>query len=316
MARVDAKTASAVAAKLGLPRGPVEKALRLVDFLEECQRDDYLARRLVLKGGTALNVFYGDLARLSIDADMDYIGAIEKERMEKERERVVSRLEEVGTDLGFSPELASNAYAGVQIHLRYETTTGADDLVKVDLNFLNRVPVLGETAARTATVGLGETRTPVGCLTLNELAGLKLGTLCVRARPRDLFDVARFDRLDLDKEVVRKVALFRGFLEALDLGRFDPRRCDTISAKDLAREVNTLLPSAAAPSRDALLARAKPWVETLLPLTDGEQRFRDGLLGGSVNPSLLFGHITIHPRLAEHPALLRRLAVKKTGPRA
>ncbi len=312
---LDAKTASGVAAKLGMARGPVEKVLRLVEFLEECERDKYLASRLVLKGGTALNVFYGDLERLSIDADMDYIGAVEKERMEKERDRVVARLEEVGTDLGFSPERALNSYAGVKIHLRYETTTGSDDLVKIDLNFLNRLPILESTAARQATVGLGEARTPVRCLSLNELAGLKLGTLCVRARPRDLFDVARFDRLGLDKGTVRKVALFRGFLEALDLSLFKPQLAETISAKDVAREVYTLLPSASTPSRDALLTSAKPWLDSLLPLTTSEQRFQDGLLARVVKPQLLFGEVAIHPRLAEHPALLRRLMVKKPDPR-
>ncbi|MCG2795115.1 MAG: nucleotidyl transferase AbiEii/AbiGii toxin family protein [Actinomycetia bacterium] len=36
--------------------------------------------KLVLKGGTALNLFYLDMPRLSVDIDLNYIGAAGRER--------------------------------------------------------------------------------------------------------------------------------------------------------------------------------------------------------------------------------------------
>ena len=40
--------------------------------------EDYLEKnRLVLKGGTALNLFFFDLPRLSVDIDLNYVGKLE-----------------------------------------------------------------------------------------------------------------------------------------------------------------------------------------------------------------------------------------------
>ncbi|HXN21293.1 MAG TPA: nucleotidyl transferase AbiEii/AbiGii toxin family protein [Candidatus Dormibacteraeota bacterium] len=45
-------------------------------------KHSFLRNKLVLKGGTALNLFYLDLARLSVDIDLNYIG---REEMLSER---------------------------------------------------------------------------------------------------------------------------------------------------------------------------------------------------------------------------------------
>ena len=315
MEPIDAKTVGAVAARFQLPRAPVEKALRLVTFIEECAKDAFLKDRLVLKGGTALNLFYGDFARLSIDADFDYIGAIEKTKMQKEHDRVIARLDEVGVDLGFSPELAMDAYAGATLFFRYETLFGSQDLIKADVNFLNRLPILGKTVPRAASIGLGDERTTVPCLVLDEIAGLKLGTLCVRAAPRDLFDVARFAEFALDRDRVRKIALFRGFLESLDLELFDPGAASRIKPSDLKKEVYTLLRDRRQPTREEMMAAATPWLSALLPLRDREKEFQTMLLKGKADATLLFDPFAVHDRINDHPALLRRIGVKKPSAR-
>ena len=59
--------------------------LRLLELLDEIAPDPVLSRRLALKGGTALNVFYLDLDRLSVDIDLNYVGALDLAAMERER---------------------------------------------------------------------------------------------------------------------------------------------------------------------------------------------------------------------------------------
>jgi hypothetical protein len=49
-----------------------------IGLLCEFHRHPFLNRRLVLKGGTAINLFYLDLARLSVDIDLNYVGQIER----------------------------------------------------------------------------------------------------------------------------------------------------------------------------------------------------------------------------------------------
>jgi predicted nucleotidyltransferase component of viral defense system len=51
----------------GFPANNLEKVLRLRELLTELQKHPFLQGKLVLKGGTALNLFYLDLARLSVD---------------------------------------------------------------------------------------------------------------------------------------------------------------------------------------------------------------------------------------------------------
>lgn len=61
----------------------VEKVMRLADILEFVFSSKW-KDKLVLKGGTAINLFYRELPRLSVDIDLDYIGDT-KEEMEKIR---------------------------------------------------------------------------------------------------------------------------------------------------------------------------------------------------------------------------------------
>src|SRR5690348_10856124 len=63
----------------------LEKVIRLIELLNEFFDNSYLKTRLALKGGTALNLFYFNLPRLSVDIDFDYIGAVDREKMVEER---------------------------------------------------------------------------------------------------------------------------------------------------------------------------------------------------------------------------------------
>lgn len=55
----------------------LEKVLLLMDLLEYFFSDPTLEEKLVLKGGTALNLFHLELPRLSVDIDLNYIGEVE-----------------------------------------------------------------------------------------------------------------------------------------------------------------------------------------------------------------------------------------------
>ncbi len=71
-----------------LPVGTLEKALRLLHLLQEIAGDPALYERLALKGGTALNLFHLDLDRLSVDINLNYVGALDRAAMESERATV------------------------------------------------------------------------------------------------------------------------------------------------------------------------------------------------------------------------------------
>jgi predicted nucleotidyltransferase component of viral defense system len=66
-----AQTLQRLGSETGLQPGTLEKVMRLLDVLQEIAGDELLTDRLVLKGGTALNVFHLGLARLSVDIDLN-----------------------------------------------------------------------------------------------------------------------------------------------------------------------------------------------------------------------------------------------------
>jgi hypothetical protein len=71
------------------PENPLEDALlgegahiataaRLIDNLDAFGAEALIGPRIALKRGTAPNVFHSVLDRLSVDIDVNYVGAIEK----------------------------------------------------------------------------------------------------------------------------------------------------------------------------------------------------------------------------------------------
>jgi predicted nucleotidyltransferase component of viral defense system len=78
----------AEAADTGFRPEVLERVFQLLSLLESLRSHPFLKGRLVLKGGTALNLFYFDVPRLSVDIDLNYIGAVDRETMLQERPQV------------------------------------------------------------------------------------------------------------------------------------------------------------------------------------------------------------------------------------
>ncbi len=56
----------------------LEKVGLLLQLLDTIRSHPFLKNKLVLKGGTALNLFIFDVPRLSIDIDLNYVGAADR----------------------------------------------------------------------------------------------------------------------------------------------------------------------------------------------------------------------------------------------
>jgi predicted nucleotidyltransferase component of viral defense system len=85
MAAPSRESLARIAGETGHPPATLEKVLRLLDLLDEIARDDALHGRFALKGGTALNLFHLELERLSVDIDLNYVGAYDRATMLAER---------------------------------------------------------------------------------------------------------------------------------------------------------------------------------------------------------------------------------------
>ena len=85
--------ARVLAIETGFQPSVLEKTLRHLDLLQEIGRNPALSERLALKGGTALNHFFFDPERLSVDIDFNFVGVLSKTAMEVERAVVEAALQ-------------------------------------------------------------------------------------------------------------------------------------------------------------------------------------------------------------------------------
>jgi predicted nucleotidyltransferase component of viral defense system len=79
----------------GFPADNLEKVLRLRELLIELHKHPFLKDKLVLRGGTALNLFYLGLARLSVDIDLNYIAHVDREAALRDCPDIASKLPQV-----------------------------------------------------------------------------------------------------------------------------------------------------------------------------------------------------------------------------
>ncbi len=120
----------------------LEKVYRLLETLEQLISIPYLKERLVLKGGTALNLFYlNDVPRLSVDIDLNYRGHLEREKMLEERPILTSAIKQVLEQNKYEHQRSPMLHAGGKMIWLYNSVLGQKSSLEIDLNFMYRQPL-------------------------------------------------------------------------------------------------------------------------------------------------------------------------------
>jgi len=286
----------------------LEKVIHLLNLLEGFNRHPFLKGRLALKGGTALNLFLFDVPRLSVDIDLNYIGAVDRDTMMAERPKVEQAVQAVCSREGMNITRMPTDHAGGKWRLRYDSTLGEGGNLEVDLNFMFRVP-LWPIALRDAKVGsYSVTQIPV--LDLHELAAGKLAALLARQASRDLFDAHQLlMRSDLDHKKLRL-----GFVLYGAMNRKDWR---TVSVEDVGYDPheleNQLIPvvrsefltkQKAGDWAAAMITECRDRLGAVLPMSADEIAFLDRILDhGEIKPELLTTDDESAERIRTHPLL-------------
>ncbi len=194
----------------GYAPASLERVYRLSSLLAEIEAR--LPGELLLRGGTALNLLHLDAPRLSVDLDLDYIGATDADEARRRRPELLAELEGLAGRVGHTVEAQRQSNAMAHLVLRYENSAGRSDALKLDLDFLDRVPVL-EPPRLPLRHPFGDdlASPPVTTFALEELAASKVIALARRGLARDLFDVAHLaEHTGLDRARVRRVLVVRG----------------------------------------------------------------------------------------------------------
>jgi predicted nucleotidyltransferase component of viral defense system len=308
--RISRERLAAEAAATGFRPEVLEKVIHLLSLLEGIRSHPYLGGRVALKGGTALNLFIFDVPRLSVDIDLNYIGASELETMQAERPLVEDALQAVLAREGHTVVRMPPDHAGGKWRLRYPSATGQQANLEVDLNFMFRVPLWPSRRLDSRAVGSYSAR-GIPVLDVHELAAGKLAALFARTSGRDLFDVHRLLlEVELDPQRLRLAFVVYGAMNRRDWRAtsvesiaFDRGALEGQLLPMLRREGATggLTPAAWG---ERLVSETHDALGRLLPFSEAEAEFLVRILDdGEIVPELITADTELADRIRRHPLL-------------
>ncbi len=321
--RTSAEQIVATAGELDVEPHILEKVARLLELLDALAGVPLLRRHVALKGGTALNLFLMDVPQLSVDVDLDLVGAPTRDDLDALRPRIERALEAAFASQDLRVRRRPDAHAGGKWSMRYASVFGQGGELEVDLNVMHRVP-LWDPAPLPARLPVFSRR-PTVVRDRHELVAGKLAALLDRAAGRDLYDVhALLTGLDLDRRRLRLAFVVAAALSTRDWRRRVP---DDVHAdpRELRARLLPLLRRTHVPGVrdvdawiDRLVAETREALTVVLPLEESEQAFLSAVHEeGTIRPEVLTDDEELRDRIGRHPGLLwRALDVRRRGPGA
>jgi predicted nucleotidyltransferase component of viral defense system len=275
-----------VATATGFREEIVEKVLYLEAILDQLGRHPDLEGKWTLKGGTALNLFWMEVPRLSVDIDINYVGKADLAGMQVERARFEAAVSACCEREGCAVRRMPSEHAGGKLLLRYAGGIAGAGSLELDLNFLQRLPLFPvEHRVPRFPPEAGLRAVPL--LSLAETAAGKFAALVTRRAARDAFDT--WQLLEKVPDLLGQPELRLAFVVQIAGSRHDARRLDPRGATVSLKEVrDNLLPLLRVESRpfdgdvEAIATRvnaaALTVADTLLDWTGPEREFLDRLL--------------------------------------
>ena len=287
----------------------LEKVGLLLQLLDAIRSHPFLKNKLVLKGGTALNLFIFDVPRLSIDIDLNYVGAADREAMLLERPKVEEALQAVFSREGYTVRRVPAEHAGGKWQLRYPAASGQGGNLGVDVNFMFRIPLWPIQTMDSRPVGIWQAA-GIAVVDMHELAAGKLTALLSRRQARDLFDCSNLFNLNgLDRKRLRLAFVVYGAMSRKDWRTVTPGDVD-FDIADLDQKLIPTLRSSAIEriQKDnfgkILVTDCRKILSGLLPFTENEMEFLDQVLDkGKIAPELLTDDADMQDRIRRHPLL-------------
>ena len=160
-----------------------------------------------LKGGTALNYFYWNVPRISVDIDLTFIPILERT---ESIQRISDHLKEIMTRLNKLPRMQVRPIKNGEQYVKL-IVNNSGNLVKVEPNPVLR-GVVFPTEKRTLVkraIEFFEREIEIRCQSFADLYGGKICAALDRQHPRDLFDVKLlFDNMEMSEEVRQSFVVY------------------------------------------------------------------------------------------------------------
>lgn len=305
-----------ISKKEGFQKDTLEKEIRLYYVLREMAQRPLFKDNLALKGGTAINLAYFDLPRLSIDIDMDLTKSgkmIDLQPLRKEiKDTLFDLLQSQGYTLG---QFGKEIHTLDQWTFDYTSISGNNDHIKVELNYGIRNHVLPITDKHIKLNIVSDPGIHISTLHPCELFATKINALIERAAIRDLFDVYLLAKSDMlstteKKELLRKSIIFYQTIgvEGSPKSNIDLSKIMHIPPSKIKSQLIPLLPSGKKffPI-DMAKDEVSKYLSSILTLSPKEQEYLENFSKGVYMPELLFSDREIIKRIIDHPMAIWKI---------
>lgn len=306
------------AKELSVPRDTLEKVFRLHDILRFFSETEILYDELALKGGTAINLLFFDLPRLSVDIDLDFCRLLSREEMLSARAEIKALLGKYMSAEGYALSAKSKTPHSLDsLVYDYVNAAGMRDNIKIEINYSLRAHVLPvqKMEMKSRIVDGGFDVTIVAPL---EIYAAKTVALMTRAAARDLYDLDHMVRYGLfdekELEIYRKCVIFYlAIATNTPLLSFDFSAADAITPRKIAADLKPVLRN----WRDFHLDEAKSnvlsFLNNTLYMREQERLFLRHFQNGQYSPELLFEDKDILKRIEKHPMAIWKTERNKGG---
>lgn len=291
-------------------RNVVEKVLRLYSVLDYIGKSS-IRDMLVLKGGTAINLFLLDLPRLSVDIDFDFCLPLSKEEMLEKRKDIDKTIRRFMSSEGYALSDSSKFTHSLDSYVySYETVTQGRDTLKIEINYSNRVHIL-DSIIKPSTNKLNEI-VKINRLCDEELIGSKINALLLRTTPRDIYDVYELYKNEKVKNValIRKIAIFYvciGSKETIDFDTIFDNAVNKINNLSFQKVKETLIPmlqKGIVFDTEEMKAYVSNKLKQLFILDETDIRFISEFNNKNYLPGLLFEE---NDKLLNHPMAIWKM---------
>lgn len=297
---------------MGFIKDTLEKVYRLADILEYLNTNPILKDSLALKGGTAINLTIFNLPRLSVDIDLDYLGADSREEMLKNREIINSAISRFMEGNGYTPSPKSKNPHGLDSWVYgYMNAAGNRDNIKIEINYSMRSHIFMAKEMKIITEHF-TSEYKIKCLSAIEIFGSKINALLNRAAARDLYDVYNMIKFGLfderEQERVRKCVVFYAAVSAKKINKnFDTAAIDKITKYRIRTDLYPVITKKDSFDLDSAKESVKRFIAKLMMLSPQEQEFLNKFENKEYLPELLFKDKDIIDRIKMHPMALWKI---------
>ena len=308
MMQFDRLTLGRQAKELGFVRDTFENVCRLADVLSFMESDPVLSDSLALKGGTAINLAFFDLPRLSVDIDLDFAKDVSRESMLEERERITDHIRKYMAAAGYSLSPRSRLYHALDSFVyEYVNAGGMRDNLKIEINYMLRCHVQ-PVAHRIVKLPWQDGTMTVLCVDPLEIFAAKAVALMNRAAARDLYDMFNLQEnrcMELAaRDYFRQCILFYSAISSEQVPEhlsFDA--IDGITERKIRTDLTPVLRRASHFRLAEAREKVKAYLQEFL-LPEGDLSFWKAFAEGEYKPELLFDDPETLERVRNHPMAL------------